>query len=194
MATCLQAARCPLVGIPRPFVKRMGASPRFHAQIWSVFAHPTTLGIILAARNHNGVVVAPIVHSCAWGTQHQTDFCSHVGMLALNSVARFILILICLICACMGVCCYTPAPAQAAAPNIIIQTGAPPQPAMVVAQPVAAIAAAKPQPQPVAVVCPQGCMAGSMIEVNINGQQMSVAVPQGVGPGQQFMVNAPTQP
>ena len=136
-----------------------------------------------------------IVRSCVWGTQHQSDFCSHVGLLAVASVARFILILICLICACMGACCYTPAPAQAAAPNIIIQTGAPAQPAMVVAaQPVASVATAIPQPQPVIVVCPQGCMAGSMIEVNINGQKMSVAVPQGVGPGQQFMVNAPTQP
>ena len=91
----------------------------------------------------------------------------------------------------MGICCYTnPAAAQAAAPNITIQTGVPAQATaqVVMAQPAAATQ------QQIPVVVPQGCMPGSMVQVNINGQPMSVAVPQGVAPGQQFMVAAPTQP
>ena len=72
----------------------------------------------------------------------------------------------------------------------IIQPGAP----AAVGQPVyaqPAVVVANAQPQQVAVVCPEGCVAGSMLEVNINGKPMSVAVPQGVVPGQQFLVSAP---
>lgn len=38
-----------------------------------------------------------------WGNPN--DICDHVGLLALCAVTRFVLVLICLICSCMGVCC-----------------------------------------------------------------------------------------
>ena len=139
------------------------------------------------------VMLSRVGRRCSWGKQHQSDFCSHVGLLALSSIARFVLLLICLIGSCT-VCCYSkPSEAQATtAPTIIIQTGAPAAVAQAVyAQPAPAVAVAHAQPQQVAVVCPEGCTAGSMIEVNIGGKPMSVAVPQGVVPGQQFLVSGP---
>jgi hypothetical protein len=139
------------------------------------------------------VILWHVGRRCAWGKQHQSDFCSHVGLLALASVARFVLLLVCLIGACAGVCCYNkPSEGQAtSAPAVVvIQPGAP----AAVGQPVyaqPAVVVANAQPQQVAVVCPEGCAAGTMLEVNINGKPMSVAVPQGVVPGQQFLVSAP---
>ena len=45
--------------------------------------------------------------------------------------------------------------------------------------------------QQMQVVCPDGVAAGSMIQVQIGEQMLSVQVPAGVGPGQAFSVQAP---
>lgn len=45
------------------------------------------------------------------------------------------------------------------------------------------------------VTCPPGCKSGDAVQITTpSGQPMLVSVPQGVGPGQQFIVQAPNGP
>ena len=47
--------------------------------------------------------------------------------------------------------------------------------------------------QQMQVVCPQGCSPGDLIAVTaLNGQQLQVQIPAGVGPGVPFLINTPS--
>ena len=48
------------------------------------------------------------------------DHCSKIGLLTLLCIVRFVLILICLITSCMGLCCFTP-PQAAMQPHVQMQ-------------------------------------------------------------------------